>query len=310
MRPAHPLTELLEFETEGFLKKKDKPAASTTNYREFRRASRPHHHHHHNHHHHRNSHAAAAAAAAEVDPFLKQVAVEIGHETVIVDSVSAAFETVTAQKFLVFIILMTYLSITCLIVAIPTMSSVPGGFYDNEGMFKFISIGFKQHSALASFIWGICTTFIVIVRFIGIVMYVRSPRLAILYSILLTVTVGAGIVTVRYDEVIDMHFAAAGIWIGSSLVFYGTVGAFNRAYSSVNGGRGMKIIWGANVITALMFLAFIIQYNANGRKNPGDFTAAGVNEYITAFLILVMDFILAFSIHTRFLHSADLLSNL
>ena len=274
---------VLQLVTDGFLESHNK-----NNHREFKKASRP--------------------PSYDDDNDNNEDEAE-KNDTIIVDSISSAFQTATAQKFMVFVIMMTYLSVVCLAIAIPTMAAVPGGFFDEDGLFKFISIGFKQHSALASFIWGICTTFIILVRFIGIVLYVRSPRLAILYSIILTVTMGAGIATVRYDELIDIHFVAAGIWIASSLVFYGTVTAFNRAYSSVNGGRGMKIVWSASVLVSILFLAFIIQYNTNGRS-ANDFMIAGVNEYLTAFLILVMDFMLSFSIHTRFLHSADLLSDL
>jgi hypothetical protein len=226
-----------------------------------------------------------------------------------VDSLPAAFESATAQTLMVFIMTMTYVSVLCLFISIPVLAAVPGGFFDDDGMFKFISIGFKQHSALASFIWGVCTTFIGFTRFIGIVLYVRSPLRTILYSLLITVTMGAGIVTVRYDEVIEMHFVAAALWIISSLFFYGVVGAFNRAYSEVNGGLGMKIIWTLNVISATLFLVFIIKFNVSGR-DPADFLAAGVNEYVTAFLILCMDYLLAFSIHTQFLGTASLLSEI
>jgi hypothetical protein len=230
-------------------------------------------------------------------------------EVLHVESIPEAFETATAQTLMVLIIGMTYLSVVCLTVAIPVLSSVPGGFYDSNGMFKFISIGFKQHSALASFIWGVCSTFIGFTRLISIVLYVRSPLRAIVYVLILTVTMGSGIVTVRYDEVVDYHVAAAATWIASSLIFYGVVAAFNSAYSEVNGGVGMKIVWVLNIISALLFLGFIIRFNQYGR-DPNDFTVAGINEYITAFLILVMDFLLAFSIHTRFLQGADLFSEL
>lgn len=234
---------------------------------------------------------------------------EPDEERVYVDSLPAAFESATAQTLMVFIVNMTYLSVICLCLTIPLLSSVPGGFYDKDGMFKFISIGFKQHSALASFIWGVCTTFIGFTRFIAIVLYVRSPLRTILYSLLLTTTMGAGIVTVRYDEVIEMHFAAAGVWITSSLVFYGVVGAFNKAYSEVNRGAVMKVFWSLNIVSAVLFLVFLMRFNTAGR-DPNDFLIAGISEYITAFLILVMDLLLAISIHTRFLGSAWLLTEI
>lgn len=106
-----------------------------------------------------------------------------------------------------------------------------------------------------------------------------------------------------------MHFAAAGTWIASSLVFYGVVGAFNRAYSAVNRGIIMKVVWCLNVVSAILFLTFIIIFNVGGR-NADIFTAAGINEYITAFLILTMDYLLAHSIHSRFLQGANLFSGI
>lgn len=230
-------------------------------------------------------------------------------DKIYVSSFSDAFQTKTAQTLTVFVIDMTYVSILCLFLAIPLLAAVPGGFYDDDGMFKFISIGFKQHSAVASFIWGVCSTFIGFTRLLAIAFYVRSPLMTIFYCLLLTVTMGAGIVTVRYDEVVEYHFVAAGAWIASSLLFYGGVGAWNRAYSAVNVGIGMKIVWCLNVITAVLFLVFVIMFNTSGR-NKQDFLIAGINEYATAFLILFMDFLLAFSIHSRFLQGADLLSEI
>lgn len=224
-----------------------------------------------------------------------------------VNSMHEAFQTASAVSLLLFIIYMTYFSVLLLFLAIPMLSSVPGGFFDDNGMFKFISIGFKQHSALASFIWGVCTTFIGFTRLLSVVLYIKRPFNAIAYGLLITVTMGAGIVTVRYDEVEEMHIAAAGVWIASSLIFYGVVGAFNGIYSQKHGGIGMKITWSLNVACALLFLTFIIKFNSAGR-NPQDFLIAGINEYATAFLILCMDFQIAFSIHTRFLWSAGLFS--
>jgi hypothetical protein len=106
-----------------------------------------------------------------------------------------------------------------------------------------------------------------------------------------------------------MHFVAAAIWIASSLVFYMLVGAFNKNYSSVNGGVGLKIAWTCSFICAMMFLAFIIVFNSAGR-DPNHFLIAGINEYLTAFFILVMDFMMTHSIHTRYLNGADIFSEM
>lgn len=229
---------------------------------------------------------------------------------IVVDSVGSAFSTVTAEKLLVFIINMTYFCVLLLFIAIPMLVAIPGGFYEESGEFKFISIGFKQHSALASFIWGVSTTFIGFARLLSIVMYIKSPLSTIILSLLITVSVGAGIVTVRYDEVIDMHIAAAATWIATSLVFYAFVAAFNGIYSNTNGGSaGIKITWTLNVLSALLFLGFIIKFNLGGR-NQTDFLVAGVCEYATAFLILFIDFQVAYSIHGRFLKNASLLTDI
>lgn len=220
-----------------------------------------------------------------------------------------AFDSPSAQTLMVFVTYMTYLSVLCLFLCIPMLAAVPGGFFDEDGMFKFISIGFKQHSALSSFIWGMCSTFIGFTRLIAVVLYVRSRVRTVVYALLLTVTMGAGFVTVRYDEVVEMHFAAAAVWIASSLLFYGLVGAFNRSYSRVNGGIGLKIVWCLNVVTAALFLTFILLFNTSVRSRQY-FMIAGMFEYATAFLILFMDFVLAFSVHTRFLGGADLLTDI
>lgn len=284
---SHPYTFVPQLSTDDFASSAGSSTSSRKSHRQFRRGKH------------------VFPKTNRMD-YLDSVSDESDTDSVYVDSLPAAFESATAQTLMVFIVTMTYISVLCLFLAIPLLASVPGGFFDEDGMFKFISIGFKQHSALASFIWGVCSTFIGFCRLVAIILYVRSPLRTILYSLLLTVTMGAGIVTVRYDEVIGMHFVAAALWIASSLAFYAVVGAFNRAYSEVNGGLGMKITWSLNIVSALLFMSFIIKYNAAGR-NPSDFLVAGVNEYITAFLILVMDFLLAFSIHTRFLGGAGLL---
>jgi hypothetical protein len=220
-----------------------------------------------------------------------------------------AFQTVTAQSIVVFIIMSTYASVICLGLCMPILAGVPGGFFDSEGLFKFISIGFKQHTALASLMYGLCMPLIGFMRFFAIIMYITSPFRALLYSVLLVIGLGAGIVTVRYDVVVDLHFVAAAVWISSSLIFYALVGAFNKHYSSVNGGLGMKIVWACSIVCAILFLTFVILFNTSSRDKQY-FLIAGVNEYLTAFFILVMDFLMAFSIHSRFLNGVDLLSEI
>ncbi len=81
----------------------------------------------------------------------------------------------------------------------PLFAAVPGGFFDEDWLFKFISIGFKQHTVLASIVYGLAMPCISFMRFLGIIVYVTSPFRAMLYTILQMIGMGAGIVTVRCD---------------------------------------------------------------------------------------------------------------
>jgi hypothetical protein len=121
------------------------------------------------------------------------------HETIKVLSLNDAFQTVTSQTVVVLVIVMSYLSVMCLGLCMPLFAAVPGGFFDEDGLFKFISIGFKQHTVLASIVYGLAMPCISFMRFLAIIVYVTSPFRALLYTILQMICMGAGIVTVRYD---------------------------------------------------------------------------------------------------------------
>ncbi len=140
-------------------------------------------------------------------------------------------------------------------------------------MFKFISIGFKQHSALASFIWGMCTTYIGFARFMAIIFYVKSPLCTILYSLLPAVTMGAGIVT--HGEVWRGHWhALCGCRRLDSIFSNVLWGSWLIQQSLLRSQRGARhegdVVFKLNVIWATLFLSFVIKFNAAGR-HPQDF---------------------------------------
>lgn len=218
-----------------------------------------------------------------------------------------------------FWVISSYISVAVLMVCMPLFAFVPGGLYNEEGYFNFISDGFLKHSALSSFVYGVATTCIIIVRLLAILVYISGSRdtdqdsdlvcgcTANLidpksrqqaYSMLLIVTVGSGIVTTRYDEIEGLHSAAAGTWIVSSLVYHALVMAFNKRFSEKNGGGGGKVAWGISLLAALAFMSMLMLFQVDPSLDHRLY--AGLAEYATAEMILVMDFMLAFSIHTRF----------
>ena len=225
-----------------------------------------------------------------------------------VKTLDAAFRTTTAQLVMWVLIVLSNLSAVAIGLSMPYFAFVPGGAFDADGRLNFISVGFKKHSALASLIYGLGTTYISIVRTFAIIIYVPRPINALFYMGMLLVGIGAGIGTTRYDELESTHMVMAVLWIVSSLVYHGGVMAWNKTFSEVNNGFFAKGIWLVNVVTAVLLVTYLAQSTSNVERTDF-YLIAGIFEYVTVGIILLLDIVLIYSIQTRYVEYPDTLLN-
>jgi hypothetical protein len=183
----------------------------------------------------------------------------------------------------------------------PTSIQIIGGkqyIVHREDQLKMISVGFEQNSAAASLVYGIGMAFIGMARLLAITIAIKQPILAIVYFAILFISIGAGIVTTRYDEIQELHLVAAAVWIASSLVYHLVVTVVNRRFTLVTDTSNWFIMgyFLVCVLAACVFLANIIKMEL-GDMTAENYSAAAFSEYVTVYAILAMDFVLIFKLH-------------
>lgn len=211
-----------------------------------------------------------------------------------------AMNKASSHKVIVMFIYMCYSSIFIIGISMPLLSFSDGMFRPNHYIY-FISDGFIKHSAIASLIYGVGSMIIGVIRLWGIIFYIESPIRSMIYVFVLIATILGGIATTRYDEIQNLHVIAAVVWISSSLVFHGVILAFNQKYAvfhKIHPAMFVRVVWVLTVLFSLGLISCIISFQSVESYTVWNLT--GLFEYLTAEMILVLDFCLAFSIHHRF----------
>lgn len=190
----------------------------------------------------------------------------------------------TGMVIMWFHVAMAYLSIVVLGISFVHLSGI------THDSMNFISTGFLNYSVASSFIYGISAFYILTARTVGVVMHISSRTIAVVLALLILCTITSQIGTVRYDELKNSHAATAALWIISSLGFHAIV-----IFSNTN--VVYRVVLGINVVATLIFLTGVLLHIDS--KDDTTWFMVGVCEYITSGLILVMDAILLFHIHTK-----------
>jgi hypothetical protein len=217
-----------------------------------------------------------------------------------VEVLGKAFSSTHGVAVVWFIVCMSYVSALMMGFSMVYLAYTPDfSMYRSDGLLCFISDGFLKNSVTASVVYGLGTTFIGAMRIIATVLYTETASFSVFFVFILIFTVVGGIGTTRYDELQKYHIIAAAVWITSSLIFHGGISAWNKEFTKVNGAPLARITWILNIAAATVFLYHIVLFENNRLEYT--WFIAGICEYITCELILIMDVILAFSIQQRYL---------
>lgn len=182
------------------------------------------------------------------------------------------------------------LSLLSISVVIPLSLCLPGNVCTHAaGNVKMISDGFRAHSSLSTVVWGSALCWVTALR----VHVLLSPGLynKTLAQVALVLCTPASFVTIRYDEVDNVHVWAAAIWIVGSLVYHYAVmrGAHGGCLPTVR-----WVVFGATVLCGATFLGMFIGANSGGLPDdPTLLSAIAVLEIVTVYGILLCDFVLS-----------------
>lgn len=212
-----------------------------------------------------------------------------------------------------FLVVVGMLSIVIIMISMPLLAFTPEGFYQ-DGMFNFISNGFRKHNWQASLIFSTAEACVGFVRTVGILLYVDYDKehagwRTVLCLALLPITLMASIMTMRIDDAPDYHLWYAAVWIITGWMFHLMVTSFNSNFSKENVGPYSswcplisKGIVTVGILAGIEFGSAMGKYVAdhnNGIQNLDAWLAAGIGEYITAETLAANDFLLAYTIFTH-----------
>jgi hypothetical protein len=182
------------------------------------------------------------------------------------------------------------LSLISISVVIPLSLCLPGNVCTHAaGNVKMISDGFRAHSSLSTVVWGSALCWVTSLRVHALLS--RGSYNKTLAQVALVLSTPASFVTIRYDEVENVHVWAAAVWIMGSLVYHYAVmrGVYDDFMPVLR-----WVVFGCTVLCGAVFLGmFIGVHSSDVVQNRDVLSGIAVLEILTVYGVLLCDFLLS-----------------
>jgi hypothetical protein len=219
-----------------------------------------------------------------------------GYKKIIGNAVSIEYVK-SIRNTLRFMIICSYICIALMFIALFALPFIPN-VHDQDGNIHFISHGFITHGVLASVIYGTTSMFITSVRIVSVFAYIDRQYESVCCILLQLISTINCMLTVRYDIVkYPYHEVASLLWILSSIIFFAIV-FFDSVFNDNRLVKIIQVIWTTSVITFVLCIIYTSLWSQSSNSVSLNNIAA-VFEYITAALVIMLDFMLLYSMHTQ-----------